>query len=159
MSVNWNYIDLTKTSSESSRRQSCNASRFTAVCWNPPDLSLPNIHSYQSHIPIYPPFLQCFWMKFGDFKKNCWWSTKLIHPLGGCDRASGGFHTHGGTPSERWMVYKWMMVPMVPPFQAFQDTSIYIIYLVGGPGPPLWKIWVRQLGWLEIPNIWENMGK
>ena len=22
--------------------------------------------------------------------------------------------------------------------------------------PPLWKIWVRQLGWLEIPNIWEN---
>ena len=24
-------------------------------------------------------------------------------------------------------------------------------------GPPLWKIWVRQLGWLDIPNIkWEN---
>ena len=26
-------------------------------------------------------------------------------------------------------------------------------YLVGGFWPPLWKIWVRQLGWLEIPNI------
>ena len=28
--------------------------------------------------------------------------------------------------------------------------------LVGGPGPPLWKIWVRQLGWWQKPNIWEN---
>ena len=27
--------------------------------------------------------------------------------------------------------------------------------LVGGPGPPLWKIWVRQLGWLET----QYMGK
>ena len=27
------------------------------------------------------------------------------------------------------------------------------VTLVGGPGPPLWKIWVRQLGWLFIPNI------
>ena len=25
--------------------------------------------------------------------------------------------------------------------------------LVGGPGPPLWKIWVRQLGWWQKPNI------
>ena len=29
-------------------------------------------------------------------------------------------------------------------------------FLVGGPGPPLWNIWFRQLGWLEIPNLWEN---
>ena len=26
-------------------------------------------------------------------------------------------------------------------------------YLVGGWAKPLWKIWLRQLGWLEIPNI------
>ena len=26
-------------------------------------------------------------------------------------------------------------------------------YLVGGPGPPLWKIWLRQLGWGQQPNI------
>ena len=26
-------------------------------------------------------------------------------------------------------------------------------FLVGGPGPPLWKIWVRQLGWWQKPNI------
>ena len=25
--------------------------------------------------------------------------------------------------------------------------------LVGGPGPPLWKIWLRQLGWFDVPNI------
>ena len=29
--------------------------------------------------------------------------------------------------------------------------------LVGGwVDLPLWKIWLRQLGWLFIPNIWEN---
>ena len=30
--------------------------------------------------------------------------------------------------------------------------------MVGGWDLPLWKIWVRQLGWLFmiIPNIWEN---
>ena len=28
------------------------------------------------------------------------------------------------------------------------------LYLVGGPVyPPLWKIWLRPLGWLEVPNI------
>ena len=27
------------------------------------------------------------------------------------------------------------------------------IVMVGGFSPPLWKIWVRQLGWLDIPNI------
>ena len=26
-------------------------------------------------------------------------------------------------------------------------------YLFGGWEKPLWKIWVRQLGWLDIPNI------
>ena len=38
-------------------------------------------------------------------------------------------------------------------------TSIHAM-LVGGPGPPLWKIWARQLGWLfpiyekikDVPN-------
>ena len=36
----------------------------------------------------------------------------------------------------------------------FQEVSILATpiiingYLVGGPGPPLWKIWFRQLGWL-----------
>ena len=29
--------------------------------------------------------------------------------------------------------------------------NLYIIWLV--VGPPLWKIWFRQLGWLDIPNI------
>ena len=27
--------------------------------------------------------------------------------------------------------------------------------LVGGWALPLWKIWVRQLGWFSIPNIWK----
>ena len=32
-------------------------------------------------------------------------------------------------------------------------------YLVGGFSPPLWKIWVRQLGWFDIPNIHGKMPK
>ena len=32
---------------------------------------------------------------------------------------------------------------------------IFPTNLVGGPGPPLWKIWLRQLGWLET----QYMGK
>ena len=28
--------------------------------------------------------------------------------------------------------------------------------LVGGWFLPLWNIWLRQLGWLYIPNIWKN---
>ena len=28
--------------------------------------------------------------------------------------------------------------------------------LVGGFSPPLWKIWVRPLGWLETHYEWEN---
>ena len=38
----------------------------------------------------------------------------------------------------------------------FQKWSFFHRWLV--VGPPLWKIWVRQLGWLLmiIPNIWEN---
>ena len=27
--------------------------------------------------------------------------------------------------------------------------------LVGGPGPPLWRIW-KSIGMMIIPNIWEN---
>ena len=34
------------------------------------------------------------------------------------------------------------------------NSSRHIIWLVGGP--PLWKIWVRQLGWLDTQYFWEN---
>ena len=28
--------------------------------------------------------------------------------------------------------------------------------LIGGFSPPLWKIWLRQMGWLIIPNCMEK---
>ena len=34
-----------------------------------------------------------------------------------------------------------------------ENEGHHLEKLVGGPGPPLWKIWVRQLGWLATPNI------
>ena len=36
--------------------------------------------------------------------------------------------------------------------KTIQKDPENMIYLVGGFWPPLWKIWVRQLGWLLIPN-------
>ena len=41
-----------------------------------------------------------------------------------------------------------------PLFLPFSKGSTRNIWLLGGPGPPLWKIWLRQLGRLDIPNIY-----
>ena len=38
--------------------------------------------------------------------------------------------------------------------QMLHEIFSYIYWLV--VGPPLWKIWVRQLGWYDIPNICKN---
>ena len=35
-----------------------------------------------------------------------------------------------------------------PPLDTQYATQNWLVV-----GPPLWKIWVRQLGWLDIPNI------
>ena len=39
--------------------------------------------------------------------------------------------------------------------QWIQDPN-YIWLVVQPPLSPLWKIWVRQLGWLETQSFWEN---
>ena len=37
---------------------------------------------------------------------------------------------------------------LIPSTSKIVDEHIWLVV-----GPPLWKIWVRQLGWLETPNI------
>ena len=56
---------------------------------------------------------------------------------------------------------KWVEPPSIYIFHICRTYSIdipMITVLVGGFNLPLWKIWVRQLGWLFhiISNIWKN---
>ena len=52
------------------------------------------------------------------------------------------------TDSNDWYLKFWLSMDPFPIWREF---------LIGGWAlPSLRKIWVRQLGWLDIPNIWEN---
>ena len=42
-----------------------------------------------------------------------------------------------------------------PRISIFSAYSEFIFWLVGGPGPPLWKIW-KSIGMMKFPTEWEN---
>ena len=54
---------------------------------------------------------------------------------------------------------RWVKNLLHPKRSLGWDKNGQISSLVGGPGPPLWKIWLRQLGWLYIPNISGKISK
>ena len=64
-----------------------------------------------------------------------------------------------GTAIQRPGRIIWMMI-MISPVSidsystTHVDDELIIMWLV--VGPPLWKIWVRQLGWLATQDFWEN---
>ena len=67
----------------------------------------------------------------------------------------GGFHKWGRPHS--WLVFvrenpieddHWGYPHDSGNLHLWYPTSIWLVV-----GPHLWKIWLRQLGWLEIPNI------
>ena len=42
---------------------------------------------------------------------------------------------------------------------SWRGTPSHHPYLVGGFSPPLWKIWLRQLGWWNSQYFWEKCQK
>ena len=100
--------------------------------------------------------------KFSQWKPNHWWCTCWCFTW-------GNGHYNSSPPSQSPTVLGLMSRPMFHITQlgvTFHLQQIWLfwscsrspkknIWLV--VGPPLWKIWVRQLGWLDINPIW--MGK
>ena len=131
-------------------------------------------------IPSHPPFiLNTPWGNNGFLSG---FSTFHRDHLGGlvCTMGSiwpdGGFHSHGATPlsldglqgkipsqkmDDDLRVPPWLWKPpyiyiysqYLGSLGSWKDHFFNIPLLVGGPGPPLWKTWLRQLGWWHKPNI------